>query len=94
MRSHTRVFVGNLVFIAVCCSAAPFFLLVGCSAWSDYPGWDWPAMLIALGLVGTVMIPVLAFTTTTIETPVVGNAKAENRTNDTSTRLNSTSPTG
>jgi hypothetical protein len=64
MRSHTRVFVGNLVFIAVCCSAAPFFLLVGCSAWSDYPGWDWPAMLIALGLAGTVMIPVLAFTTT------------------------------
>ncbi|WP_405847561.1 hypothetical protein [Streptomyces sp. NBC_01518] len=64
MRSYTGVFVGNLVFIAVCCSAAPFFLLVGCSAWSEYPGWDWPALLVAFGLVGTVMIPVLAITTT------------------------------
>ncbi|MFF5303775.1 hypothetical protein ACFY5F_30905 [Streptomyces sp. NPDC013161] len=64
MRSYTGVFVGNLVFIAVCCSAAPFFLLVGCSAWSEYPGWDWPALMVAFGLVGTVMIPVLAITTT------------------------------
>ena len=69
MRSHTSVFVGNLLFTAVCCSAAPFFLLLGYSAWSDYPGWDWPAMLLAFGLVGTVMIPVLAFTTTRQEFP-------------------------
>jgi hypothetical protein len=69
MRSHTSVFVGNLVFTAVCCSAAPFFLLLGCSAWSDHPGWDWPAMVFAFGLVGTVMIPVLAFTTTRQEFP-------------------------
>ncbi|WP_416955295.1 hypothetical protein [Streptomyces sp. Agncl-13] len=64
MRSHTSVFVGNLVFVAVCLSAAPFFLLVGFSAWSDHPGWDWPAMMIALGLGGTVMIPVVAVTAT------------------------------
>ncbi|MEV5528567.1 hypothetical protein [Streptomyces prunicolor] len=69
MRSQTSVFVGNLVFIGVCLSAAPFFLLVGYSAWSEYPGWDWPAMLLAFGLVGTVMIPVLAFTTTRQEFP-------------------------
>ncbi|WP_406118761.1 hypothetical protein [Streptomyces sp. NBC_00989] len=64
MRSHTGVFVGNLVFIAVCLSAAPFFLLVGYFGWSDHPGWDWPAMMIALGLGGTVMIPVVAITAT------------------------------
>ena len=69
MRSRTSVFVGNLLFIAVCCSAAPFFLLLGYSAWSDYPGWDWPAIVFAFGLVGTVMIPVLAFTTTRQEFP-------------------------
>ncbi|MFI5881092.1 hypothetical protein [Streptomyces sp. NPDC051554] len=69
MRSHTGVFVGNLVFIAVCCSAAPFFLLVGYSAWSEYPGWDWPAIMFAVGLVGTVMIPVLAITATRQEFP-------------------------
>ena len=69
MRSRTSVFVGNLLFIAVCCSAAPFFLLLGYSAWSDYPGWDWPAIVFALGLVGMVMIPVLAFTTTRQEFP-------------------------
>lgn len=57
MRSRTSVFVGNLLFIGVCLSAAPFFLLMGYSSWSDYPGWDWPAMLFAFGLVGTVMIP-------------------------------------
>ncbi|MEV8544845.1 hypothetical protein [Streptomyces sp. NPDC051572] len=69
MRSHTGVFMGNLVFIAVCCSAAPFFLLVGYSAWSEYPGWDWPAIMFAVGLVGTVMIPVLAITATRQEFP-------------------------
>ena len=69
MRSHTSVFVGNLLFIAVCCSAAPFFLALGYSAWSDYPGWDWPAMVFALGLAGTVMIPVLAITSTRQEFP-------------------------
>lgn len=69
MRSHTRVFVGNLLFIAVCCSAAPFFLLVGYSAWSEYPGWGWPAMVFAFGLAGTVMIPVPAFVSTRQEFP-------------------------
>ncbi|MFD4558496.1 hypothetical protein ACFWP5_29990 [Streptomyces sp. NPDC058469] len=69
MRSHTRVFVGNLLFTAVCLSGGPIFLFVGCSAWSDYPGWDWPAIMIAFGLVGTVMIPVLAITATRQEFP-------------------------
>ncbi len=69
MRSYTSVFVGNLLFIAVCCSVGPFFLFLGYSAWSDYPGWDWPAMVFAFGLVGTVMIPVLAITTTRQEFP-------------------------
>jgi len=64
MRSRKSVFVGNLLFSGVCLSAAPFFLLMGYSAWSEHPGWDWPALLFAFGLVGTVMIPVLAFTTT------------------------------
>lgn len=64
MRSHTSVFVGNLVFTAVCLSGGPIFLLLGYSAWSDYPGWDWPALVFAFGLVGTAMIPVLAFTAT------------------------------
>ena len=69
MRSYTGVFVGNLVFMVVCCSAAPFFLLVGFSAWSEYPGWDWPASMLAFGLVGTVMIPVLAIRNTRQEFP-------------------------
>ncbi|WP_043662487.1 hypothetical protein [Streptomyces xylophagus] len=69
MRSHTGVFVGNLLFAALCCSAAPFFLLVGCSAWSEDPGWGWPAGLIGFGLVGTAMIPVVAFTSTRQEFP-------------------------
>ncbi|WP_328675616.1 hypothetical protein [Streptomyces sp. NBC_00343] len=69
MRSQTGVFVGNLLFIAVCCSAAPFFLLVGYSAWSDYPGRDWPAIMFAAGLAGTIMIPVLAITATRQEFP-------------------------
>lgn len=69
MRSHTSVFTGNCLFIAVCCSAAPFFLAVGYSAWSEYPGWHWPAILFAFGLVGTVMIPVLAITSTRQEFP-------------------------
>jgi hypothetical protein len=69
MRSHTSVFVGNLLFSAVCCSVGPIFLSIGYSAWSDYPGWDWPAIVFAFGLVCTVMIPVLAITTTRREFP-------------------------
>ncbi|MFG2376584.1 hypothetical protein ACGFY9_34590 [Streptomyces sp. NPDC048504] len=69
MRSRTSVFVGNLVFVAVCLSAGPVFFLVGCSAWRDHPGWDWPAFMAALGLAGTVMIPVLAITATRQEYP-------------------------
>lgn len=69
MRSHTGVFVGNLLFSALCLSAAPFFLLVGCTAWSDDPGWGWPALVIAFGLVGTIMIPVVACTSTRQEFP-------------------------
>lgn len=62
MRSHTSVFIGHLLFAAVCLSGAPVFLLIGYYAWPDNPGWDWPALLIALGLAGTVMIPVTAIT--------------------------------
>ncbi|MFJ5307250.1 hypothetical protein [Streptomyces sp. NPDC088350] len=69
MRSRTGVFVGNLLFSAVCLSAAPFFLLVGCTAWSDDPGWGWPALLIGFGLAGTITIPVVAFTSTRQEFP-------------------------
>lgn len=79
MRSNTGVFIGNLLFIAVCCSAAPFFLLVGYSAWSDYPGRDWPAVMFVAGLAGTVMIPVLAITATRQEFPDHAQAPGEGR---------------
>ncbi|MET7486145.1 hypothetical protein [Streptomyces sp. NPDC005538] len=69
MRSRAGVFVGNLVFTAVCLSVAPFFLLVGWSAWADDPGWGWPALAICCGLGGTIMIPVLASTSTRQEYP-------------------------
>ncbi|MFJ9246850.1 hypothetical protein [Streptomyces sp. NPDC101776] len=64
MRSHTGVFIGHLLFAAVCLSGAPVFLLVGYYALPDHPGWDWPALVFALGLVCTAMIPVTAITAT------------------------------
>ncbi|MFJ8134428.1 hypothetical protein [Streptomyces sp. NPDC096013] len=64
MRSYTRVFVGQLLLTAVCCSAGLFFLLVGYSAWSEAPGWGWPVLLFAIGLVVTVLIPFVATTAT------------------------------
>ena len=67
MRSRTGVFVGNLVFAALCFSAGPAFLVLGYAAWHD--GEDWGLLLCALGAVGTVMIPVVAFTATGQEFP-------------------------
>lgn len=64
MRSYAGVLVGNLVFATVCCIAGPFFLLVGLSLWQG--GEDRGAALVCLGfgVVGTVAIPVVAFTFT------------------------------
>lgn len=60
MRSYARVLVGQLLLATVCCAAGLFFLLVGFSAWSDAPGWSGSALLLASGLVITVVIPVAA----------------------------------
>ncbi|MDV9171423.1 hypothetical protein R6V09_14990 [Streptomyces sp. W16] len=69
MRSRIGVFVGNLLFAAVCCGAGPFFLAVGYSAWDEDPGWGWPAALAAFGAAVSVMIPVSAIIATRQEFP-------------------------
>ncbi|MFF0011720.1 hypothetical protein [Streptomyces sp. NPDC005374] len=67
MRSRSGVFVGNLVFAAVCMSAAPIFLVMGYSTRHDDTGPGWVAA--GLGAVGTVMIPVTAAIFTRKEFP-------------------------
>ncbi|MEI5097851.1 hypothetical protein RB200_03265 [Streptomyces sp. PmtG] len=67
MRSRTGVFIGNLLFIALCLSAFPFFLVVGAAAWHDGAEWGWAVAV--LGAVGTAVIPVMAATATRQEFP-------------------------
>ncbi|MER5360123.1 hypothetical protein [Streptomyces sp. NPDC002785] len=67
MCSRTGVFVGNLVFTALCMSAFPFFLAVGGAAWHDGADWGWA--VAGLGAVGTAVIPVMAATSTRQEFP-------------------------
>ncbi|MFE4335681.1 hypothetical protein ACFRQM_41740 [Streptomyces sp. NPDC056831] len=69
MRSYAGVFVGHLVFAAICCSAGPVFLFVGYLAWLDDAGWSWVVSALGVGSVGTVMIPVTAFTITRQDFP-------------------------
>ncbi|MEE1738794.1 hypothetical protein PUR49_20095 [Streptomyces sp. BE147] len=58
MRSYTSVLIGKLVFATVCCFPVPLALLVGYAAWDEGEDWAWIALLI--GLVGSVLIPVMA----------------------------------
>ncbi|MFD5701304.1 hypothetical protein [Streptomyces lasiicapitis] len=67
MRSHIGVFVGNLVFTALCLSTGPVFLVLGGAAWHDGASWGWAVS--ACGAAVTVMIPVLALRSTRAEFP-------------------------
>ncbi|MFJ9629373.1 hypothetical protein ACIRU8_16880 [Streptomyces sp. NPDC101175] len=69
MRSRTGVFIGNLLFAALCCCTGPLFLAVGYSAWADDPGWGWPAAVAAAGAAITLTIPVAAIKSTRAEFP-------------------------
>ncbi|NEA97708.1 hypothetical protein [Streptomyces sp. SID13726] len=83
MRGRTGVFLGNLVFSAVCWSAAPFFLGMGYATRHDGTGLGWVA--IGLGAVGTVMIPFTALTSTRQEFPRItrrDRVKGENASHD------------
>ncbi|MES5823753.1 hypothetical protein [Streptomyces sp. RG80] len=67
MRSRTSVFVGNLVFMALCMAAFPFFLVLGAAAWHDGEEWGW--LVAVIGGVCTATIPVMAATATRQEFP-------------------------
>ncbi|WP_406463941.1 hypothetical protein OH768_49925 [Streptomyces sp. NBC_01622] len=69
MRSRAGVFIGNLLFAALCCCTGPFFLAIGCSAWDEDPGWGWPAAVAAAGAAMTLTIPVSAIISTRREFP-------------------------
>ncbi|WP_026178444.1 hypothetical protein [Streptomyces hokutonensis] len=69
MRSRAGVFIGNLLFAALCCCTGPIFLAIGYSAWNDDPGWGWPAAVAAAGAAITLMIPVFAIRSTRKEFP-------------------------
>lgn len=59
MRSYASVLVGKFIFATFCCFPAPIALAVGYTAWREGADWAWIALVI--GLVGLVLIPVLAF---------------------------------
>ncbi|MFJ6894397.1 hypothetical protein [Streptomyces hokutonensis] len=69
MRSRAGVFVGNLLFAALCCCTGPIFLAIGYSDWDEDPGWGWPAAVAAAGAAMTLMIPVSAIISTRKEFP-------------------------
>ncbi|WP_262058827.1 hypothetical protein [Streptomyces sp. STR69] len=69
MRSRTGVFIGNLLFAALCCCTGPFFLAIGYSAWDEDPGWGWPVAVAAAGAAITLAIPVSAIIFTRNEFP-------------------------
>lgn len=69
MRSRAGVFIGNLLFAALCCCTGPIFLAIGCSAWDEDPGWGWPAAVAAAGAAITLTIPVVAISATRKEFP-------------------------
>ncbi|MEV0740134.1 hypothetical protein AB0I51_30320 [Streptomyces sp. NPDC050549] len=69
MRSRTGVFIGNLLFAALCGCTGPVFLAIGCSAWDQDPGWGWPAAVVAAGAAMTLTIPVSAVVSTRKEFP-------------------------
>ncbi|MEV5683444.1 hypothetical protein AB0L68_09665 [Streptomyces sp. NPDC052164] len=58
MRSYASVLVGKLGFATLCCFPVPLALLVGYAAWDAGEGWAWIAL--AIGLVGSALIPVMA----------------------------------
>ncbi|MCX4679212.1 hypothetical protein OG413_28590 [Streptomyces sp. NBC_01433] len=58
MRSYAGVLVGKLLFATVCCFPVPLVLVVGCVAWDEGENWAWIALIV--GLVGSVLIPVIA----------------------------------
>ncbi|RKN07415.1 hypothetical protein [Streptomyces radicis] len=67
MRSYAGVLVGKLIFCAICLCPAPIALVVGFAAWRDGEDWAWIALLI--GLVGSVLIVVVALRATRNEVP-------------------------
>ncbi|WP_427924711.1 hypothetical protein [Streptomyces sp. cg40] len=69
MRSRAGVFIGNLLFAALCCCTGPIFLAIGYSAWDEDPGWGWPAAVAAAGAAITLTIPVSAISSTRKEFP-------------------------
>ncbi|XUL85922.1 hypothetical protein ACQ86D_03780 [Streptomyces galilaeus] len=69
MRSRAGVFIGNLLFAALCCCTGPIFLAIGYSAWNEDPGWGWPAAVAAAGAAITLTIPVSAISSTRKEFP-------------------------
>ncbi|MBK6011035.1 hypothetical protein [Streptomyces sp. MBT53] len=69
MRSRAGVFIGNLLFAALCCCTGPIFLAIGYAAWDDDPGWGWPAAVAAAGAAITLTIPVSAISSTRKEFP-------------------------
>ncbi|GAA2733008.1 hypothetical protein [Actinocorallia aurantiaca] len=62
MRSYAGVLIGNLVFATVCGIAGPIFLVGGYVAWQEGADWRAVVLVLGIGLVGTVAIPVVAFT--------------------------------
>ncbi|MEU1180948.1 hypothetical protein ABZ464_25540 [Streptomyces sp. NPDC005820] len=69
MPSQVGVFVGNLLFAALCGSAGPVFLFVAYAAWRDGADPLWVVASFGIGLAGTVMIPGTAVTATRQEYP-------------------------
>ncbi|MGX9889419.1 hypothetical protein [Streptomyces sp. NPDC002276] len=69
MRSRAGVFIGNLLFAALCCCTGPIFLAFGYSAWDEDPGWGWPAAVAAAGAAITLTIPLSAISSTRKEFP-------------------------
>lgn len=59
MRSYTGALTGNFILATLCTFPVPIALLVGWVAWREGEDWAWIAL--AIGLVGSVLIPVEAF---------------------------------